>query len=207
MAKYQPKKYKATDPKHVFSKLDECKFFLQLMAENRQRIDTEKQERLPVEFLHYVSAYLSSFRCVAYRLIGVVRHRNLLDGRRVRDELHSYNDIEFVRDISDLEMHGDGVVIWPRYRVELPKIIPERWVRKDERYRGRYNRDRFGRADVAEQGIVKQVVDWRFANRPDNLVDICSRAFVELEEFVQKELGSRSSSGPQPASFPFDGAP
>jgi len=47
----------------------------------------EGQQRLPMEFLHYVSAYLSAFRCAAYRLIGVVRHKDLAEGRRVRDQL------------------------------------------------------------------------------------------------------------------------
>src|ERR1700730_12897032 len=140
-------KYEATNPKYVFSKLDECKFFLGQLTEYRQRIDEGRQQHLPAEFLHYVSAYLSSFRCAAYRLIGVMRHRDILEGRRVKDQLRTYADIAFVRDISDLEMHGDGVVIWPRYKTEVPKnLLPHRWSRDTSGHGNRF--DRYNRGIV-----------------------------------------------------------
>jgi len=175
-------KYEATNPQHVFGKLDECRFFLGLLAKYRQKIDTEGQQHLPIEFLHYVSAYLSAFRCAVYRLIGVVRHKNLAEGRRVRDQLRSHKDIEFVRDISNLEMHGDGVTIWPRYRVDFPApSIPKRWTRNDK-YRSRFDKWK-------DSCMVVQVIDWRFSTRPDNVVELCNRAFAELEKIIQQELG------------------
>jgi hypothetical protein len=175
-------RYEPTNPQHVFGKVDECRFFLGLLAEYRQKIDREGQQRLPKEFLHYVSAYLSAFRCAAYRLIGVVRHRDLAEGRRVRDQLRLHTDIEFVRDISNLEMHGDGVTIWPRYRVHVPAPpIPERWSRNDDRYRSRFDKWK-------NSGMVVQVMDWRFSTRPENVVDLCNRALAELEKVIQQEL-------------------
>jgi|SRR6267142_3022648 len=175
--------YEATNPQHVFGKLDECKFFLGLLAGYRQRLDTEKQQRLPTEFLHFVSAYLSAFRCAAYRLIGVVRHKDLAEGRRVRDQLRSHTDIEFVRDISNLETHGDGVTIWPRYRVDVPvPSISNRWEKKDDRYRSRFDKWK-------NSGMVVQVIDWRFSTRPENVVELCDRALAELEKVIHQEIG------------------
>ncbi len=179
--------YKATDPQNVFAKVNECRFFLGLIVKYRQGLDTERLQRLPIEFLHYVSAYLSSFRCAAYRLMGVVRHRDFVEGRRVRDRLRSHADIEFVRDISDLEMHGDGVAILPRYRVRVPEpplpSIPERWSRNDDRYRTRFDK-------WQSSGMVVEVTDWGFSTRPDSVVDLCNRALAELEKVIQQELGS-----------------
>ncbi len=176
-------RYEATIPQHVFGKLDECRFFLGLLAKYRQKIDTGGQQHLPIEFLHYVSAYLSAFRCAAYRLIGVVRHKDRAEGRRVRDQLRSDKDIEFVRDISNLEMHGDGVTIWPRYRVHVPPLsIPNRWSRNDDKYRSRFDKWK-------NSGMVVQVIDWRFSTRPENVVELCNRALAELEKVIQQELG------------------
>jgi hypothetical protein len=116
-----------------------------------------------------------------------VRHRDNAEGRRVRDQLRTYKDIAFVKDISDLEMHGDGVVIWPRYKTEVPKLIPHRWSRDMNSHGNRF--DRYNR------GIVKQVVDWHFSNRPENLVDVCERAFAELEKIIQQELRPNTGDG------------
>ena len=111
-----------------------------------------------------------------------MRHKNLAEGRRVRDQLRSHKDIEFVRDISNLEMHGDGVTIWPRYRVDFPApSIPKRWTRNDK-YRSRFDKWK-------DSGMVVQVIDWRFSTRPDNVVELCNRAFAELEKIIQQELG------------------
>jgi hypothetical protein len=176
--------YEAKNPLHVFGKLNECRFFLGLLAEYRQKIETEGQHRLPTEFLYYASAFLSAFRCAANRLIGVVRHKDHAAGRRVWDQLRSHQDIEFVRDISNLEMHGDGVTIWPRYKVHVPIIppTPERWSRNVFRFRTTLDK-------LKNSGVVIQVVDWRFSTRPENVVELCNRALAELEKLIQQELG------------------
>lgn len=111
--------------------------------------------------------------------MGVVRSRDGVDARRLRDQLHSHVDIEFVRDMSDLEMHGDGVVVWPpQYRIDIPQSIPERW---QSRYLDR-SRSRYERRNMS--GAVMQIVDWRFYRRPENIVELCERAVVELKKFI-----------------------
>lgn len=173
--------YEATKPEYVFAKLNECKFFLGLMGEYRQKIETERQQRLPAEFLYYISAYLSAFRSTAYRLIDVVRHRDASKGRALGRQLRSHSDIECIRDISNLEMHGDGVVIWPRFKIVLPPSAPEPRSRYGSRFGGRYNR-------WNEAGVIVQVIDWRFSTRPENLVDLCDRALGELEKLVSQSV-------------------
>jgi hypothetical protein len=84
-------------------------------------------------------------------------------------------------------MHGDGVAILPRYKVQVPESspppIPERWSRKDDRYRTRFDKWK-------TSGMVIRVTDWGFSTRPENVVELCSRALAELEKVIQQELGS-----------------
>ena len=82
-------------------------------------------------------------------------------------------------------MHGDGVTIWPRYRVDVPApSILSRWSRNDDKYRSRFDKWK-------NSGIVVQVIDWRFSTRPENVVELCNRALAELERLIQQELGLR----------------
>jgi hypothetical protein len=59
----------ARNPKSVSDKASECRFFLTQMAEYEKQLDTEK-------FLYCLSAFLSAFRTVAYRLYGVAKSRS-----------------------------------------------------------------------------------------------------------------------------------
>jgi hypothetical protein len=101
--------YRATNPARVGDKINECRFFLAQMADHEKAGDIEK-------FMYCLSAFLSSFRSGAFRLIGVV---HTVRGKTGRDgllvQLKSKTDIWFLKDRTDLEVHGDGAIVWPRY--------------------------------------------------------------------------------------------
>ncbi len=98
--------YKATRPEAIPEKVDECKFFLGLM-------DTYKERRPIKEFLWYLSAFLCAYRSLSYRLFGVLKHRKGSDdAKALRETLCSDRDIDSLRRLRDLEVHGDGVTVW-----------------------------------------------------------------------------------------------
>jgi hypothetical protein len=173
--------YRASNPKAVRDKLRECEFFLKLIAEYREKLDDGNFQRLPDELLFCLSAFLNSFRTTAYRLIGVVRHTHGPDaGRKLRDRLIAHADVGFLKDLSDLETHGDGAVVWARFKLQVPYTDPERWQPRyvrPARLQSRWRRS-----------AVVQVVDWRFDRRPDNIVDLCTRALTEMQKFIGQAL-------------------
>lgn len=98
--------YKATRLEGIPEKVDECKFFLGMM-------DTYKETTPIREFLWYLSAFLCAYRSLSYRLLGVVRHRKGSDDAKALGEtLRSDRDIDLLRRLRDLEVHGDGVTVW-----------------------------------------------------------------------------------------------
>lgn len=98
--------YKATRSERIPEKVDECKFFLDMM-------DAYKDRKPIREFLWYLSAFLCAHRSLSYRLLGVVKHqKGSDDAKKVKEMLHSDRDIEWLRRLRNLEVHGDGVTVF-----------------------------------------------------------------------------------------------
>jgi hypothetical protein len=97
---------KATRPERIPEKVDECEFFLGLM-------DAYKETRPIREFLWYLSAFLCAYRSLWYRSFGVVKHLKGRDNAKALDEtLRSHRDIDWLRRLRDLEVHGNGITVW-----------------------------------------------------------------------------------------------
>jgi hypothetical protein len=176
--------YEATEPQRVTEKFEECRFRLVEMADCERALDT-------VKFFYALSAFLSAFRTTAYRLIGVTRSRKGPQaGRELRDKMLAHPDIKFLKDMSDLETHGNGAVVWQRYKVNVGSVTCGRWTRRDDRWSTRYNRSRF-ESRFEYPPVVSttvQAVDWQFANRPENLIALCHDALSALEDLIRQSL-------------------
>ncbi len=69
----------ATNPERVVDKVRECQFFLVQMADCEQDLDTDK-------FLYCLSAFLSAFRTISFRLYGVAENRLGKDAKNTREK-------------------------------------------------------------------------------------------------------------------------
>jgi hypothetical protein len=191
--------YEATEPQRVTDKFEECRYRLVEMANYEQALDAQK-------FMYALSGFLYAFRTTAYRLIGVVRtRRGPQAGRDLWNKLLAHNGIAFLKDRSDLETHGNGPVLWQRYKVNVSSSNCSRWDRKPDRLADRYNRSRFQSPSVDVERRI-QAVGWQFANRPENLIPLCFDALTALEEFIRQSLAFDASTvqtasvAPLPAS-------
>jgi hypothetical protein len=101
----------ASSPRGVFDKIEECRFFLERMA-------AYEHVREIKSALFCLSAFLSAFRSAGYRLLGVV---SALRGGHAKGilerQLDSHPRIVFLFEVRDVEVHGDGATIWPRFRI------------------------------------------------------------------------------------------
>jgi hypothetical protein len=104
----------ATKPGGIFEKVRESRFFLARMAD---------YERIPEleGFLFCLSAFLSSFRSIGNRLQGVAGRKHDKQARRsLTLQMENHPRIGFLFDVRDVEVHGDGTTIWPRFRIVGP---------------------------------------------------------------------------------------
>ena len=170
----------AKNPDRVFDKVRECRFFLEQMAMHDGAHDIDK-------FLYSLSAFLSAFRTVAYRLYGVTENRKGKSASRaVQDQLHTHAEIGFLIQRSNVEAHEDGVLVYPRFTVRVTASIPNRWKSKwapntskwQSRFTSRYD-------DVVG---VRRAPGWQFAGNPKNVADLCSDALTSMEECARSSL-------------------
>ncbi len=157
--------YKATNPQRVFDKVRECQYFLVLMADHERVLDTEK-------FLFCLSAFLSAFRSAIFRTYGVIESRcGGAACRALKNSLRNTN-IGFLKDATDLEVHGDGVTVRQRYTVHtiaVPDSVPERWRSKfgESGFGSRFG-SRYRKVPAVPRAMAgsSQAVDWQFEERP-----------------------------------------
>jgi hypothetical protein len=175
--------YKATNPDRVAEKILECRYFLSLMAEHELAMNIEK-------FMYCVSAYLSSFRTIIYRLAGVT---NTCKGKAAQDklwaQLESREDVWFLKDATDLEVHGDGPKIWQHYTVNVSNSVArgKSGTRlTSRRFVGRFRGGRFSSGNEVHQsrGSTKH---WQFEGHPKNLFELCRTSLDEMEALFRKE--------------------
>jgi len=174
--------YTASNPERIADKCRECRFFLAQMEDHAHSHDVEK-------LLYCLSAFLSSFRSAYYRLIGVVHAVNGDTAwRRLKIQLESEADIEFLKDRTNLEVHGDGAIVWPRYYMSVERSMhysnDKRWPR--ERFPSRFEshfKPRFGTNTVRAE-----IVSWQLQGNPKNLIELCFDTLARLEEIYRQEL-------------------
>lgn len=178
--------YIATNPDRIFDKCRECRFFLVQLAEHELEMDIEK-------FLYCLSAFLSAFRTAIYRSLGVVR---TLHGKPVsetfRESLYKNADIKFLKETTDLEVHGDGARVWQNYRVSLIHPVPHRWqTERNGRWESPLNRDRFKSTmarGFGDGGFLREPAGWRFDGHPKNLIECCHDTLEAFEAAVRARL-------------------
>lgn len=176
-------KYQATDPKRVRDKLRDCREILQEMAAHQDEKDTER-------LMRSLSAFLAEFRTTANRLIGVVKtQQNEAAGEKIFKQLRTHPEIGFLIDQANCETHGDGAVVWPRYRIITPGADPQRWASNlnGSRFSSRFRSYR-SRWPVPPRMTVTEVKDWRFQQHPENIVVLCSYALMELERIIRQTI-------------------
>jgi len=139
-------------------------------------------------FLFCLSAFLSAFRSVAYRLYGVTETQRGKAAKIVlKNQLHAHPKIGFLIGKSNVEIHEDGVTVWQRYTVSVGDSMatkwPSRWNRRTERWPPRFE-PRF------EETVKTHVTvrDWQFEGNQSNLIVLCHDALDEMENFIGQNI-------------------
>jgi hypothetical protein len=177
--------YRARNPQRVLDKARECRYFLDEVAEHENAGSIDK-------FMYSLSAFLKSFRSIAYRLYGVTENQSSHDEMKaLESQLNAHWRVGFLIDQANLEVHGDGAVIWRRFNVSVSDDIQERWPsRWSSRFRGG---DRWPsrlisrfRPPVRTQAIVE--ADWQFAGKSSSLLDLCGNGLEDIESLVRQKI-------------------
>jgi len=182
-ATQKKREYEATDPKRVWDKLRDCNEILREMAKHQDEKDTDR-------LMRSLSALLSEFRTTANRLTGVVKtQQGEVAKAKLWTQLKAHPEIGFLIDRANCETHGDGAVVWPRYRMDIPCPVPERWSSNlsAPRLGSRFHSNR-SKWPVPPRLTVTEVKDWRFQQRSENIVALCSYALNELENIIRQAL-------------------
>jgi len=170
----------ARTPERVYDKVRECRFFIARMA------DYEHDHRNPDHFLHCVSAFLSAFRALRYRLYGVTRlQRGKSAQVALRNQLDVHPQIGFLLSISNAEMHEDGARVLQRFTVDLGDSIPRRWSSRWSQIEERWSSQFKDRFPVQTSVTVK---DWQFEGNQSNLIVLCNDALDAMETFVRQNI-------------------
>ena len=182
----------ARNPQRVQDKVREARFFLVEMATYERAFDTEK-------FLYCLSAFMSAFRTIAFRLYGVTENvKGVTAKNALRSQLHGHTHIKFLIERTNVELHEDGVVVFQRYYTAVSSSETLPWGtnlrRRDERFRSRFG------SRYSEAVVVRQPAGWQFAGSSKNLIELCHDALEAMEGFIRQVLGTnpqpQNQSGP-----------
>jgi hypothetical protein len=159
----------ATKPEGILEKVRESRFFLARMADYERIPDLES-------FLFCLSAFLSAFRTIGNRLPGVAGKKYDKHARgKLKQSLETHPKIGFLFDVRDVEVHGDGTTIWPRFRI----------VGAGATQPGPLELHFFPRmaSDV-------RVIGFHFeGHRQDqNLIEFCFDALKDFEDLIRKTI-------------------
>lgn len=172
---------RAKNPERVLDKARECRFFLTQMAEYEKAKDTEK-------FLYCLSAFMSAFRTIAFRLYGVAENRHGIPAKHaLKSQLHSNQEIAFLLERTNVELHEDGVVVFQRFTVRAADPSPA----TRERFAGRFV-SRWGWRE-GQGAVISRLDGWQFAENPKNLVELCHDALEAMEMFIRQVLTAEPS--------------
>jgi hypothetical protein len=163
----------ARNPQRVADKVRECRFFLVEMAIHEKSLETEK-------FLYCLSAFLSSFRTVTYRLYGVTENKlGKAAQEALKAQLRNNHDIHFLVRRTNVELHEDGAVVLQKYTIHAADPIPshdDTWFRTTKKPRSRFG---------SRHGVViRRAAGWQFAEDVKNIAKLCHDALEALEEII-----------------------
>lgn len=170
--KTREKKPGAKNPEGVALKMRAGRYFLKRMAECAAAGDDEP-------FLYYLGAFLSAFRTVADRLCGVVGKSA---AKGLKEELRNHPDISFLRRSTDVDLHGDGPVVSPRYFIftaDFLSLLDDEFT--------------LALKDGTEAEPAGEIIrdGWQFAERPQqDIIVLCHDALDALEDFVRRNTPS-----------------
>ncbi|PYT45012.1 MAG: hypothetical protein DMG45_02765 [Acidobacteria bacterium] len=173
-------------PERVFDKVRECRFFLARMADYESAEDIEN-------FLFCLSAFLSAFRSIAYKLYGVTeKQRGKTAKITLKKELHTHPQVGFLIGRSNVEVHADGVKVWQRYNLSIGDSISGAWTHDAELFEDQSEMCRPPRFQPRFQRSAKTqvatVVDWQFEGHQSNLIGLCHDALNEMENFIRQNI-------------------
>ncbi len=157
----------AKNPDRISEKVNECRFFLVLMADYERVLEDEK-------FRYCLSAFLSAFRSATYRLMGVTHKRF---GKPAKDSLKkrldNHKEIGFLIRQRDKEVHSDGAVVFQRIAVHLF--------------------DSMQVLSGVKGFFIPRAAGWEFEGNSKNLIELCHDALVELEHSISQTFTSQSA--------------
>lgn len=183
----------ARNPQRVQDKVREAHFFLVEMATYERAFETEK-------FLYCLSAFMSAFRTIAFRLYGVTENlKGAAAKNALRKQLHDHLDIKFLIERTNVELHEDGVVVFQRYHASVSSSESLPWGRHLGR-RGERFHSRFG-SRYSETVIVRQPAGWQFAGSSKNLIELCHDGLEAMEGFFRQVLATNSQKQDQSGSL------
>lgn len=162
----------------VLEKLDEARFFLERMENHK--------EQWP-EFGYYLSAFVSAFASIFYRL-------NCLGaGNEVSSFKESHKDVAFLtlpeEGARHREVHREGIPLVSGYEVSAASTGP--WA--SSLFRGPF-RGAFRASPWEEtQGSVHRV--WRFKHGSRDVIKLCRDALQATREFVEAVAPAASVGG------------
>ncbi|HKV24659.1 MAG TPA: hypothetical protein VJN93_08725 [Candidatus Acidoferrum sp.] len=176
--------YAATNPQRVLDKVRECRYFLAEMSAHESAEETDR-------FWFSLSAFLKSFRSIAYRMYGVTETQTDRDQMKALErQLNAHPRIGFLIDSANLEVHGDGAVIWKRYNISIPESMQKHRPRLSPRFGDatRWKRLASPFEPVAVQTQMVVGTDWQFAGNSASLLELCHIALDEIKDLVIKSI-------------------
>ncbi len=159
----------AKNPSGVLEKINECGFFLDLMSSYEHSGQIKS-------LLYCLSAFLSAFRSIIFRLSGVTSHPPYVGAKTLlKAYLQAHPQVTFLRDASNVEVHEDGVTVWPQFRL------------------GDYAQGRPGPLELhffPQMASQVRVVGLRLQNQKSDLhlLEYCRNAVSLLEDFMKKHV-------------------
>lgn len=167
------RRHGATKPLGITEKFRESRFFLVCMAEYERLADIKK-------FLFCLSAFLSAFGSIRYRVLGVeTESQGETAMFNLEQKLNDHPRIGFLSKLRNVEVHRDGVTVWPLYHLaDFTKSTP-------------------GPLELHFFPTIPnqvRVIGFRFGGHPQdqNLIEFCHDTLNDFEE-ISRQLFPHTS--------------
>lgn len=152
------------------------------------------------KFLNCLSAFMSGFRTVHNRLCGVAENKQGVAAKEnLLKILESHTDISFLIECSNIEVHEDGVVVHPRYRIHASGPLYNRWKSKFEPAQSKWVSRFNSRFDV-HGVVIQEAKGWQFSGNSKNALELCRDALNAIEEYSRQAVTESGSRDFKPVS-------
>jgi hypothetical protein len=160
---------KATNPEALAHIVRQSRYFLAQMAEQELAGDTEK-------FRFHLSAFLFSFRTIAFRLYGITEVRLGEEAKRkLKARLEDHPELAFLFRRRNEEVHGDGPVVWQRIALSVADSISSMI-------------NASGPEEDVVGGRTVLIDGWQFDGNSRKVIELCHDNLNVLEKFVREVL-------------------